>query len=54
MSERPATAPAAEPSAEELHEILADLDFFLNLDEAEALPLDEAVAQAGQEDDDDE
>jgi len=42
----------AEPSPEELQEIFADLDFFLTLDQAEALPLEETVAQAGEEDDD--
>jgi len=52
MSDRAQNERAAEPSAEELDEIFADLDFFRSLDEAEALPLEEAVAHAGEEDDD--
>ncbi len=39
------------PSGAELDEILADLDFFLNLDRADALPLEEAVAHAAEDDD---
>jgi hypothetical protein len=34
-----------------MDEMLADLDFFLNLDQADALPLDESVAQTDAEDD---
>ncbi|WP_169709396.1 hypothetical protein [Deferrisoma camini] len=34
--------PSPEPTPEELEEILKDLDFFLAMDEAEAVPLEAA------------
>ncbi|GAB6062236.1 hypothetical protein [Deferrisoma palaeochoriense] len=41
--------PPPEPSPEELDEILKDLEFFLAMDEAEALPLEED-GEGGEED----
>jgi hypothetical protein len=35
------TPPAAEPTPQELTEILAELEFFLHMDAADTLPLDE-------------
>lgn len=52
MSDRGTETRPAEPSAEELEEMFAELDFFLSLDQAEDLPLEEPVAQVDEEDDD--
>ncbi len=43
--------PPPEPTPEEMEEILKDLDFFLAMDEAEAVPL-EAADRAEETDDD--
>ena len=37
----PGVATGADPTPQELEEILAKLEFFLHMDEAEALPLEE-------------
>ena len=37
----PGATPGAGPTPQELEEILAELEFFLHMDEADALPLEE-------------
>ena len=39
--------PPEEPTPEELEEILANLDFLLDMDELAALPLEEATEEDG-------
>jgi len=43
-------APVPEPTPEELEEIVRDLDFFLEMDEATALPLEEEPSEENGDD----
>lgn len=53
MSEHPEKArSSSEPTAEELEEILADLDFFEAMEHAGVLPLDEEPEPGEEEQDD--
>ena len=43
LSTPPGATTGQDPTPQELAEILAELEFFLHLDEADALPLEEAA-----------
>ncbi len=51
MSEQPTplgTATGADPTPQELEKILAQLEFFLHMDEADALPLEEEAEDSNE------